>query len=77
MSQSKASKEAMEAFDSSNNSVPAAEHGDHAKSHAAHTETEGHVHTSPDGYGKQGREPGSLKEPPQDPLRNGKGNQRQ
>ena len=73
MSQSKSSKEAMEAFDASKeNAVPEAEQGDHAKSHAAHAEVAGKVHTSPDGYGKQGREPGTLKEPPQDPKRSGK-----
>ena len=73
MSQSKTSKEAMKAFDASNkNAVPPAEHGDHAKSHAAHTEIEGKAHTSTEGDGKQGREPGTLTEPPQDPKRNGK-----
>ncbi len=73
MSQSKTSKEAMEAFDASKqDAVPAAEHGDHAKSHAAHTEVAGKAHTSPEGYGKQGREPGTLTEPAQDPKRNGK-----
>ena len=44
----------------------------HAHSHAAHLETEGKVHTSPEGYGKQGREPGTENQPPQDPRRNGK-----
>ena len=44
----------------------------HAHSHAAHLESEGKVHTSPEGYGKQGREPGTENQPPQDPNRNGK-----
>ena len=44
----------------------------HAHSHAAHLGTEGKVHTSPEGYGKQGREPGTENQPPQDPNRNGK-----
>ncbi len=72
MSQSKNSKEAMEAFDASNSAVPAAGQGGHDKSHAAHTDVEGKAHTTPEGYGKQGREPGTLNEPPQDPKRNGK-----
>ena len=49
----------------------------HAHSHAAHLETEGKVHTSPEGYGKQGREPGTERQPPQDPNRNGKTHTRQ
>lgn len=73
MSQSKQSKEAMEAFDASKESaVPEADQGDHSRSHAAHLETEGKTHTTPEGYGKQGREPGTVNEPPQDPKRNGK-----
>ena len=44
----------------------------HAHSHAAHLGTEGKVHTSPEGYGKQGRELGTENQPPQDPTRNGK-----
>lgn len=58
----------------------AAEHPDavpgsdnaHAHSHAAHLHTEGDVHTAPEGYGKQGREPGTVNQPPQDPKRSGK-----
>lgn len=49
----------------------------HAHSHAAHLATEGSVHTSPENYGKQGREPGTLKEPPQDPRTSGKTGTRQ
>ena len=49
----------------------------HGHSHAAHLQTEGHVHTSPEGYGKQGREPGIVNQPPQDPKRNGKTHTRQ
>ena len=79
MSQSKTSKDAMEAFDQANEAaaVPAAETGTHARSHAAHLTEEGKVHTTPEGYGKQGREPGTLNEPPQEPSRNGKGHARE
>jgi hypothetical protein len=49
----------------------------HAHSHAAHLDTEGKAHTSPEGYGKQGREPGTENQPPQDPNRNGKTHTRQ
>ncbi len=49
----------------------------HAHSHAAHLGSEGKVHTSPEGYGKQGREPGTENQPPQDPNRNGKTHTRQ
>jgi hypothetical protein len=49
----------------------------HAHSHAAHLDSEGKVHTSPEGYGKQGREPGTENQPPQDPNRNGKTHTRQ
>jgi len=77
-SQSKDSKQAMEAFDAAKEqAVPEADHGDHAHSPAAHLGTEGHVHTEPEGKGKQGREPGTLRAPPQDPQRNGKTNHRQ
>lgn len=48
----------------------------HAHSHAAHLGTEGKVHVSPEGYGKQGREPGTENLPPQDPRRNGKAPER-
>jgi hypothetical protein len=44
----------------------------HAHSHAAHLGSEGNVHVEPEGIGKQGRESGSLNQPPQDPRRNGK-----
>ena len=79
MSQSKTSKEAMEAFDNAKKQESAipGEHGDHSHSHAAHLETEGHVHTTPEGKGKQAREPGTLREPPQDPGRAGKTHHRQ
>ena len=79
MSQSKTSKEAMEAFDNAkaHDSAVPGEHGDHSRSHAAHLENEGHVSTIPEGYGKQGREAGTLKEPPQDPSRSGKTHHRQ
>jgi hypothetical protein len=49
----------------------------HAHSHAAHLQTEGKVHTSHEGYGKQGREPGTENQPPQDPRRNGKTHNRE
>ena len=49
----------------------------HAHSHAAHLGTEGHVHTLPEGDRKQGAEPGALREPPQDPRRNGKTHNRE
>ena len=49
----------------------------HAHSHAAHLQTEGEVHTSPEGYGKQGREPGTENQPPQDPHRSGKTHNRE
>ncbi len=44
----------------------------HAHSHAAHLATEGPVRTAPEGVGKQGREPGAVNQPPQDPKRSGK-----
>ena len=44
----------------------------HAHSHAAHLETEGKAHVAPEGVGKQGREPGAVNQPPQDPKRSGK-----
>ena len=70
---SKLAREACEASERNKNSaVPGAEQGGHAKSHAAHLETEGKAHVIPEGYGKQGREPGTLNEPPQDPLTSGK-----
>lgn len=75
------SRQAREAFEVSerdkNEPIPGAEQGGHAKSHAAHLETEGKAHTTPEGYGKQGREPGALNEPPQDPLRQGETFRRQ
>ena len=49
----------------------------HAHSHAAHLATQGEVHTTPEGYGKQGREPGTVNQPPQDPRRGGKAHARQ
>ena len=49
----------------------------HAHSHAAHLATEGNAHTVPEGNHKQGVEPGALREPPQDPGRNGKSVRRQ
>ena len=50
----------------------------HAHSHAAHLQPEANIHlVSGGGAGKQGREPGTLREPPQDPKRNGKGHGRQ
>ena len=76
MAEGHSSKQAREAFEASernkNQAVPGAEEGGHAKSHAAHLETEGKAHMTPDGYGKQGREAGTLKEPPQDPRTQGK-----
>jgi hypothetical protein len=44
----------------------------HAHSHAAHLGNTGTLHLAPEGVGKQGREAGSLNQPPQDPTRNGK-----
>ena len=49
----------------------------HAHSHAAHLGSEGNVHIAPEGIGKQGREAGSLNQPPQDPKRSGKEHARQ
>ena len=49
----------------------------HAHSHAAHLHEGGNAHTSPEGKGKQGREPGSVNQPPQDPKRNGKAHRSQ
>ena len=43
----------------------------HAHSHAAHLEETGKTHLAAEGVGKQGREAGSLNQPPQDPARNG------
>lgn len=48
----------------------------HAHSHAAHLQAEGNVHTSPVG-GKQGREPGAVNQPPQDPKTSGKAHRHQ
>lgn len=50
----------------------AEQHGSHARSQAAHTETQGHVRNSAEGNRKQGAEPGTLVEPPQDPKATGK-----
>ena len=72
MAQSQTAKEAMEAFDRAKQGGDAVGTGSHAHSQAAHLETEGRVHTTPEGYGKQGREPGTVNQPPQDPKRNGK-----
>ena len=70
------SKQAREAFEASersqNSAVPGADQGGHAKSHAAHLQAGGDAHTAPEGDGKQGREPGTLNEPPQDPRTQGK-----
>jgi hypothetical protein len=44
----------------------------HAHSHAAHLHDNGNAHISSVGVGKQGREPGAIQQPPQDPKRNGK-----
>jgi hypothetical protein len=49
----------------------------HAHSHAAHLASEGKVHLAAEGIGKQGREAGSLNQPPQDPNRDGKTHTRQ
>ena len=49
----------------------------HGHSHAAHLEAEGNVHTLPEGKGKQGREPGTVQQPPQDPKRSGKAHARE
>lgn len=56
--------------------VPGADKA-HAHSHAAHLGTEGNVHTAPEGVGKQGREPGSVNQPPQDPKVSGKAHRHQ
>ncbi|WP_419803988.1 hypothetical protein [Terriglobus sp.] len=75
------SKQAREAFEAAertkNSAIPGAEQGDHAKSHAAHLEVEGNVHTTPEGHAHQAREPGALREPPQDPQRVGETFRRQ
>lgn len=57
-------------------SVPGSDKG-HAHSHAAHLGTEGNVRPSTVNIGKQGREAGSIQQPPQDPARNGKSRHRQ
>ena len=75
------SKQAREAFEAAernkNEPVPEAEQGGHAKSHAAHLQTEGTAHTTPEGNHRQGSEPGALREPPQDPGRVGETFRRQ
>ncbi|MEK6396904.1 MAG: hypothetical protein V4734_02365 [Terriglobus sp.] len=48
----------------------------HAHSHAAHLHENGNASMSGIGIGKQGREPGAIQQPPQDPRRNGKTNHR-
>jgi len=49
----------------------------HAHSHAAHLHETGNASLSMGGIGKQGREPGSIQQPPQDPKRNGKTHHRE
>jgi hypothetical protein len=49
----------------------------HAHSHAAHLGSEGTAHVESQGIGKQGREAGTLNQPPQDPTRSGKQHARQ
>ena len=49
----------------------------HAHSHAAHLQAAGAVHTAPEGYGKQGREPGVVNQPPQDSKTSGKAHRHQ
>lgn len=49
----------------------------HAHSHAAHLHETGNASLSTAGIGKQGREPGSIQQPPQDPKRNGKTHHRE
>ncbi len=44
----------------------------HANSHAAHLHDAGNTRLAAEGIGKQGREPGAINQPPQDPTRNGK-----
>ena len=44
----------------------------HAHSHAAHLETEGKAGLAHESIGKQGREPGAINQPPQDPRASGK-----
>ena len=51
--------------------VPGADNA-HPHSHAAHLATEGNVHLAPESVGKQGREPGSVNQSPQDPKLSGK-----
>lgn len=89
--QSRDSREAMEAFDAHGESaahddseagvasaIPGDEHGAHARSHAAHLDTAGHVKTSAhEEVGQQAREPGAERQPPQDPARSGKGRHRE
>ncbi|HEY0784650.1 MAG TPA: hypothetical protein VGD62_02190 [Acidobacteriaceae bacterium] len=52
--------------------IPAPEHGSHPRSHAAHLEEAGSVHTKPEGNLRQGSAPGALREPPQRISRVGK-----
>ena len=49
----------------------------HTHSHAAHLQEEGNLHTTPEGKGKQGREPGTVNQPPQDPKTSGKAHRHQ
>jgi hypothetical protein len=48
----------------------------HAHSHAAHLHDEGNTRLAAEGIGKQGREPGSINQPPQDPKLTGKNHNR-
>lgn len=75
------SKQAREAFEEAerhqSQSIPGAGQGSHAKSHAAHLQTEGKVHITPEEHHRQGSEPGDLRQPPQDPGRVGETYRRQ
>ncbi len=70
-------KELSDAVQASHvDAVPGADTA-HAHSHAAHLETEGNAHTMPEGKGKQGREAGTVNQPPQDPKTSGKAHRHQ
>jgi len=49
----------------------------HAHSYAAHLGSQGSVKASPVNVGKQGLETDAIRQPPQDPKRNGKTHHRQ
>lgn len=52
--------------------IPAAEEGNHARSHAAHLHAPVDANTKPAGNLRQGAAPGALRQPPQEISRAGK-----